>query len=77
VVDSIIFDELVKGEIRQTSKQAYIRICRDLAAKGAQGIILGCTEIFLLLKPEDLPEVPLFNTTELHTQAAVELALSS
>lgn len=76
VVDSIIFDELVKGQIKQSSKHRYINICRGLSAKGAQAIILGCTEIFLLLKPEDLPDIPLFNTTELHAKAAVEFALS-
>jgi aspartate racemase len=75
-VDRIIFDELVKNKIMPSSKQVYIDICKGLAAKGAQGVILGCTEIFLLLKPEDLPEIPLFNTTELHAKAAVEFALS-
>lgn len=75
VVDKIIFDELVKRDIKTTSKEVYIKVCRELMSCGAQGIILGCTEIFLLLKPEDLPEVPLFNTTELHAKAAVELAL--
>jgi aspartate racemase len=75
-VDRIIFDELVKGDIRQESKQLYVDISRKLLAQGAQGIILGCTEIFLLLKPEDLVEAPLFNTTELHIDAAVDMALS-
>ena len=74
-VDSIIFDELVKGDIRAESKQHYVEISRRLLAQGAQGIILGCTEIFLLLTPEDLPEAPLFNTTELHVDAAVAFAL--
>lgn len=75
-VDKIIFDELVKGKITQASKQAYISVCVNLLAKGAEGIILGCTEIFLLLQPEDLPQAPLFNTTELHAKAAVDLALT-
>ena len=75
-VDQIIFDELVRGRILPASKRAYVDICEGLIAQGAQGIILGCTEIFLLLKPEDLTQVPLFNTTELHARAAVEFALS-
>tara|TARA_R110002124_G_scaffold253779_1_gene419224 strand:- start:323 stop:1054 length:732 start_codon:yes stop_codon:yes gene_type:complete len=75
-VDNIIFDELVKGKISKESKQAYVNVCENLLLKGAQGIILGCTEIFLLLKPEDLPQAPLFNTTELHAKAAVDLALA-
>jgi aspartate racemase len=75
-VDRIIFDELVRRKITTASKQAYIKVCENLLAQGAQGIILGCTEIFLLLKPEDFPQAPLFNTTELHAQAAVDLALS-
>lgn len=75
-VDKIIFDELVKGKISKESKQAYVSVCENLLLKGAQGIILGCTEIFLLLKPEDLPQAPLFNTTELHAKAAVDLALA-
>ncbi|AEP28827.1 aspartate/glutamate racemase family protein [Brumicola nitratireducens] len=75
-VDKIIFDELVKGKTSTESKQAYVSVCENLLLKGAQGIILGCTEIFLLLKPEDLPQAPLFNTTELHAKAAVDLALA-
>jgi aspartate racemase len=75
-VDRIIFDELVRGKITAASKQTYIKVCENLLAQGAQGIILGCTEIFLLLKPEDFEQAPLFNTTELHAQAAVDLALS-
>ena len=75
-VDKIIFDELVKGKISKESKQVYVSVCENLLLKGAQGIILGCTEIFLLLKQEDLPQAPLFNTTELHAKAAVDLALA-
>jgi aspartate racemase len=76
IVDKIIFDELVRGKITAASKQTYIKVCENLLSEGAQGIILGCTEIFLLLQPEDLPQTRLFNTTELHAKAAVELALS-
>ncbi len=75
LVDKIIFNELVKGNYQKSSKQTYINICQKLKDNGAQGIVLGCTEIFLLLKQEDIPEIPLFNTTELHVKAAVEIAL--
>ncbi|WP_229333670.1 aspartate/glutamate racemase family protein [Glaciecola sp. MH2013] len=75
IVDAIIFNELVRGDIQHSSKEAYVEISRKLLKQGAEGIILGCTEIFLLLKPEDLPEAPLFNTTELHVDAIVDLAL--
>jgi aspartate racemase len=75
-VDKIIFDELVKRKITTASKQIFIEVCEELLSNGAEGIILGCTEIFLLLKPEDLPQAPLFNTTELHCKAAVDFALS-
>lgn len=75
-VDKIIFDELVKGKITKTSKQTYISVCESLLSQGAQGIILGCTEIFLLLEPKDVPQAQLFNTTELHAKAAVEIALA-
>jgi aspartate racemase len=73
-VDRIIFDELVRRELRPDSKQEYLRIARDLQAKGAEGIILGCTEIFLLIGQADLPGFPVFDTTELHVAAAVAFA---
>lgn len=75
LVDKIIFDELVKGKIIEASRQEYIEICRRLKDRGAQGIILGCTEICLLLRQSDIPEIPLFNTTELHAKAAVDMAI--
>lgn len=75
-IDSIIFDELVKNVVTPQSKQIYIEICHDLVSRGAQGIILGCTEIFLLIQPADFNNLPLFNTTELHVNAVVEAALS-
>lgn len=74
VLDNIIFDELVKGKILETSRQKYIEVCQNLKEKGAQGVILGCTEIFLLLRQSDLPKIPMFNTTELHVKAAVQMA---
>ncbi|TMV04838.1 amino acid racemase [Ruegeria sediminis] len=76
-IDRIIFDELVKGDIRDSSKRTYLEIADRLAAEeGAQGLILGCTEIFLLIGQPDRPEFPMFNTTELHCRAAVDFALS-
>ncbi|CTQ48287.1 aspartate/glutamate racemase family protein [Jannaschia donghaensis] len=75
-IDRIIFDELVRGDIRDASRQTYLEIARRLARdEGAQGLILGCTEIFLLLRPDDAPDLPMFNTTELHCEAAVRVAL--
>lgn len=76
-IDAIIFDELVKNVISPSSKQRYIKICEGLRTRGAQGIILGCTEIFLLIQESDFNDLPLFNTTELHVKAVVELALSN
>ena len=74
-VHAIIYDELVKGDVRDESRAAYRRIIADLAGAGAGGIILGCTEIGLLVGPEDSP-VPIFDTTPLHAQAAVDWALA-
>ncbi len=74
-VHRVIYDELVVGEIRDDSRAAYRAIIADLVAQGAQGIILGCTEIGLLVKPQDSP-VPVFDTTQVHAAAAVEMALA-
>ncbi len=73
-VDRIIFDELVRRDLREESKREYLRIAHDLRAQGAEGIILGCTEIFLLIGQADLPGFPVFDTTELHVSAAVAFA---
>jgi aspartate racemase len=75
-VHRVIVDELSRGIIDPASRDAYWRIIRELAARGAQGIILGCTEIPLLVK-QDQGDVPLFDTTELHARAAVDHALGS
>ncbi|HZE87775.1 MAG TPA: aspartate/glutamate racemase family protein [Methylomirabilota bacterium] len=74
IVHDIIYNELCVGKINQSSKEEYIRIMKDLVDKGAQGIILGCTEITLLVTQKD-SSVPLFDTTAIHAQAAVEYAL--
>ncbi len=73
-VHRIIYDELCVGVIRDESRQVYQRVIESLAARGAQAIILGCTEISLLVKPEH-SDLPLLDTTELHAQAAVAFAL--
>jgi aspartate racemase len=75
IVHRVIYDELCLGKINDRSREEYRRIMRDLAVRGAEGILLGCTEIDLLVVPEDAP-VPVFDTTRLHVQKAVELALA-
>lgn len=74
LVHKIIYDELCMGMIKEESRKQYAQVIRELAQNGAQGIILGCTEIELLVKPEDSP-VPLFPTTRIHAEAAVDYAL--
>ena len=74
VVHRVIYDELCLGSIKSDSRDAYRTIIKELVAKGAEGIILGCTEIAMLVKPEDAT-VPLFDTTAIHVQAAIDLAL--
>lgn len=75
-VDRIIFDELVRRDLRSQSKAEYLRIVGSLYKAGAEGVILGCTEIFLLISQPDWPELPMFDTTTLHAHAAVDFALS-
>ncbi len=74
VVHRVIYEELVLGKILPQSRAEYARIIAGLVNQGAQGVILGCTEIGLLVKPADSP-VPLFDTTRIHALAAVEVAL--
>jgi aspartate racemase len=75
-VHRIIYDELCRGIIREQSRQTYRRVIDRLVAAGAQGVILGCTEIELLIGPADSP-VPVFPTTRLHVEAAVTAALTT
>jgi aspartate racemase len=75
VVHDVIYDELVHGIVRDESRAAYQRIIDAAVARGAQGVVLGCTEIELLIGADDCP-VPAFPTTQLHVEAAVDLALS-
>jgi aspartate racemase len=74
-VHRVIYDELVKGRVVENSREAYRQIIDRLVQRGAQAIVMGCTEIMLLVKPED-SAVPLFDTTALHAEAAVEWALA-
>ncbi|KMO12724.1 aspartate racemase [Methylobacterium platani JCM 14648] len=75
VVHRVIYEELVQGRALPASREAYRAIIARLVARGAQAVILGCTEIMLLVRPED-SAVPLFDTTALHAEAAVDLALA-
>ncbi|CAE6873297.1 L-aspartate/glutamate-specific racemase [Paraburkholderia domus] len=75
-VHRIIYDELCHGKVNDASRAVYQRVIERLAARGAQAVILGCTEITLLIKPED-SALPVFDTTALHAQAAVEWAIES
>lgn len=74
-VHRIIYDELVQGRVETASRDAYRKVIARLIERGAEAVILGCTEIMLLVKPED-SRVPLFDTTLIHAEAAVERALS-
>jgi aspartate racemase len=76
IVHRVIFDELCLGEIRDASQEAYLRIIDHLVENGAEGVILGCTEVGMLVDQEDRL-VPLFDTTQIHAEAAVEYALGS
>ena len=73
-IHGILYNELCLGEIKATSKGVFQKIIAGLASRGAQGIILGCTEIPLLVSQNDY-EIPLFDTTTLHARAAVDFAL--
>ena len=75
IVHEVIYDQLCLGEVRDDSRQEYLRIMGDLVAQGAQGVILGCTEITMLIKPEHTT-IPLYDTTHLHALTAVDWALS-
>ncbi|WP_344437469.1 aspartate/glutamate racemase family protein [Kitasatospora nipponensis] len=75
LVHRVIYQELCLGVVREESRAAYRKVIADLVAGGAQGVILGCTEIELLIRPEDSP-VPVFATARIHAAAAVDAALS-
>jgi aspartate racemase len=75
LVHRVIYDELCQGQIITESRRRYVDVIRRLADQGAQGVILGCTEISLLVGPEDSP-LDVFDTTAIHAHKAVEWALS-
>ena len=72
-VHRVIYEELVRGRVEAASRQVYRSVIARLVEQGADAVILGCTEIMLLIKPED-SAVPLFDTTLIHAEAAVERA---
>lgn len=76
LVHAVIYGELCLGQVREPSRAAYRQIVADLVARRAEGVILGCTEIGLLLRAEDAT-VPLFDTAAIHAEAAAEWALES
>ncbi|MEJ5079299.1 MULTISPECIES: aspartate/glutamate racemase family protein [unclassified Ochrobactrum] len=73
-VHDIIYQELVVGDVRDVSREKYRAVIQRLVERGAEAIILGCTEIMLLIGQQDSP-VPVFDTTQLHAEAAVDWAL--
>jgi aspartate racemase len=73
-MNEVIYQELCRGEIRPSSRRLFLDIIEGLRERGAEGIILGCTEIPLLVRREDC-DLPLFNTTLLHADKALEFAL--
>ncbi|NPD67961.1 aspartate/glutamate racemase family protein [Lichenicola cladoniae] len=73
-VHRVIYEELVQGRVEPSSRQAFREVIARLVEHGAEAVILGCTEIMLLVRPED-STVPLFDTTALHAEAAVDLAI--
>ena len=74
-VHRVIYEELAKGIFSESSQKKYLEIIQKLQAKGAEGVILGCTEIPLLIKQSDV-SIPVFDTTTIHATAAMDLALS-
>lgn len=74
IVSDIIFDELVKGIFKEESRNANLSVLGNLEEMGAEGHILGCSEIPLLVKPEDT-DLPQFNTTEIHAEAGLQFAM--
>ncbi|MET2971476.1 aspartate/glutamate racemase family protein [Vibrio harveyi] len=76
IVHDVIYNELCKGEVRDDSRQHYLTIIEKLVEQGAEAVILGCTEIAMLVEPQHT-DVKLYDTTEIHAKAAVEKALDS
>lgn len=76
IIHNVIYKELCNGLIRESSKKQFLRIINSLVEAGAGGIVLGCTEIPLLIGQKDAP-IPVFDTTRIHAKAAVDFALAS
>jgi len=74
LVDDVIYDELCRGQVNLSSREEFIVIIQNLAADGAEGIILGCTEIHLLVDQQDV-RTPVFDTTEIHARSAARFAM--
>jgi len=75
-IDRIIFDELCRGQFTDAARTTYLDIADRMRQQGAEGLILGCTEIPLLIAQKDRPDFPMFDTVGLHVEAAVNFALS-
>ncbi len=75
-VNSIIYDELIRGEVREESRQGVVEVIDHMRANGAQGIIAGCTEIPMLIN-DKVAGMPVFNTTALHAHAALDFAINN
>ncbi len=73
-IHHVIYTELVRGIVKEESKKKYLSIINSLKEKGIEGVVLGCTEIPMLVKQEDL-DIPVLNTTEIHSKAAAEFSL--
>lgn len=76
-VDTIIFEELTKGIVREDSKERYLEAVDAMVENGAEGLVLGCTEIEMLIEQADRPAVPMFDTTALHVERAIEYSLEN
>jgi aspartate racemase len=75
-IDRIIFDELCRGQFTADSRAIYLAIAARMQQAGAEGLVLGCTEIPLLIEQKDMPDFPMFDTVALHVEAAVKFALA-
>ena len=74
LVHDVIYEELIQGEIKERSREKYLAVISSLINQGAKGIVLGCTEIGLLVRREDV-SIPIFDTMEIHARAAVRESL--
>lgn len=74
-IDRILFDELTNHNFVDSSKEYFIDAIKNLSKKGAEGVILGCTEIKLLISQEDIKEIPLYDTTDLHCELAAKICV--